>query len=112
MDKKINIGGLVVMLVLVAAVSGVGAAWDTISNLATSMWELLLYLPQLIKPFIPFLGIEDLVVSLLIFGIALMIASGLGIYISCKRKNKLWTGIYGGVEFISTAVTVISAVIM
>lgn len=112
MDKKINIGGLVVMLVLVAAVSREGAAWDIISNLATSMWEFLLCLPQLIKPFIPFLGIENMAVSLLIFGIVLMVASGLGIYISCKRKNKFWTGISGGVEIVSTLITIGSAIKM
>ena len=112
MTKNFNLGGFIVLLVLIAAVSGVGAAWDIISNLATSMWEFLLCLPQLIKPFIPFLGIENMAVSLLIFGIVLMSASGLGIYISRKFKSKLWTGISGGVEFVSTLITIGSVVKM
>lgn len=110
MTKNFNPGGFIVLIVLIAATSGLSAAWDIIANLATSMWEFLLCLPQLIKPFIPFLGIEDMAVSLLIFGIVLMVASGFGIYVSYRCKSKLWMGISGGVEIISTIITIGSAI--
>lgn len=110
--KKINVKGLIVLLILIVVVCGVGTAWNIIVNLATGLWQFMLGLPQLVKPIIPFLGIENMAVSLLIFGIVLMVASGLGIYISRKCKSKLWTGISGGVEIVSTLITIGSAIKM
>lgn len=112
MTKDFNIGGCFVLIFLIAFLNGMDTAGKIIVSLATSMWEFVSYLPQFIKPFIPFLGIEDMAISLLIFGIALMIASGLGIFISHKHKSKLWTVISGGVEIISTLITIGSAVKM
>ena len=112
MTKNFNLGGFIVLLVLIVAVSGVGTAWDIISNLATGLWQFMLGLPQLVKPIIPFLGIENMAVSFLICGIILMIASGIGVYFSKKQKNKLLTGISGAVEIVSTITTVVSAIMI
>lgn len=106
MKKGFNIGGFIILLILIFAIGRVDTAWNIIVKFATNMWKFLLRLPQLIKPFIPFLGIKNIAVSLFILGIVLMIASGLGIYISHKCKSKLWTVISGVVEIISTIITI------
>ena len=106
--KEINIKGFITLILLIAIFCGVGYAWDIIVNVATYIWEIVIHLPQLIRTFIPFLGIEEKAVSALVFGIVLMIASGLGIFISHKCEAKLWIGISGAVEIISTIITIFS----
>lgn len=110
--KKISIGGIITLVVLFFIFCGTGPTWNLIKNIASGVWKLLIFLPQFIKPFIPFLEIEDIAVSLFIFSFVLTIASVLGIYVSRRCESKLWTAIFGIVGIVSIITTISSGVQM
>ena len=105
-DSKISIGGIIALVVFFLIFCGVGPTWNLIKNIASGVWKFLIFLPQFIKPFIPFSGIEDTTVALFIFGIVLIVASVLGFYVSRRCESKLWEVISGIVSIISTIVTI------
>ena len=64
-----------------------------IKNLGLVFKQLFLWMGELIYTCGDLLGIDDIFRNkLVLFGI-LIVASMLGIYVSARRKNKLWIGI-------------------
>ena len=109
MTKEFNVKGFIALIILIAVACGASAAWDIIVPLANGLWEFIIYLPKLIVPFIPFLGIEKLAWTGLVFGVVLSIASALGVWLSHKSKSTLWMGISIAVEIVSLLITISAA---
>ena len=97
------------MLIIVLVVSGPSKAIELAGNLFEGLGKVLLFLAECIVKVLPMLGIEDAVITLLIFSIILMLASAFGIYLSRKNKSTLWTVISAIVEIVSTITTIGSA---
>ena len=101
--------GIIILLVIVLVVSGPSKAIALAGNLIEGLGKVLLFLAECIVKVLPMLGIEDAIISLLIFGAILMLASAFGIYLSKKNKSTLWTVISTIVEVVSTIMTIGSA---
>lgn len=101
--------GIIMLLIFVAIVSGPSKAIELAGNLFEGLGKVLLFLAECIVKVLPMIGIEDAIISLLIFGAILMLASAFGIYLSRKNKSTLWTVISTIVEIISTIITICSA---
>ena len=109
MTKDFNLRGFIILLVLIALICGASAAWDIIVPLSIGLWEFVKALPRLILPFLPFVGVEKLAWTGLVFGVVLSIASALGVWLSHKSKNTLWMAISIAVEIISLLITISAA---
>lgn len=59
-------------------------------------------LPELNKGIFPFLGVEDVINSSVLYAAILFLASAIGIYISIRKRKKIWTFACGIVEIFST----------
>ena len=101
--------GLVILLVFVAIVSGPTKAIETAINLIIGLGKVFVFIAECIVKALPMVGIEDVIITVLIFSGILMLASGFGIYISSKNKSKLWLTISTIVEITSTIMTIGSA---
>lgn len=100
MSRQISIRGICVLVGLIAIFLGREFAWNIITNLITNIWDFFCYLPRLVKPFTPFLGLEEKIISRIVFGVITAITIGLGIFLTNKTKKKLWIFVSGIVEIV------------
>ena len=100
---------IIILLVIVWVVSGPSKAIELAGNLFEGLGKVLLFLAECIIKVLPMIGVEYAIISFLVFGIILMLASALGIYLSRKNKSTLWTVISTVVEIASTLITIGSA---
>lgn len=98
--------GIIILLVIVLIVSGPSKAIELAGNLIEGLGKVLVFIAECIVKVLPMIGIEDAIITLLIFGVILMLASALGIYMSKKNKSTLWTIISTIVEIVSTITTI------
>ena len=104
--------GIVVLLIVIAIVSGPTQALETAKGLIVGLGEVFAFLAERMVEMLPVLGIDDVIFAFLIFSGILMLASGVGIYFSRKQKNKLWTIISFVIEVVSTISTIGSAIVL
>jgi len=102
--------GILILLIVVAIFSGVGAMWEILCNLLAGILDCIKEIPGFVSALWPILGIEDAIVAWTIFGVVLMILSLMGIILSTKKQKKLWIAICGCVEVVSTLITISSVV--
>ena len=93
--------GIIILLIIVLLVSGPSKAIELAGNLIEGLGKVLLVLAGCIVKVFPMLGVEDAIMTLLIFSVILMLASAFGIYLSRKNKSTLWTVISTSVEIIN-----------
>lgn len=98
--------GIIILFVIVLFVSGPSKAIELAGNLIEGLGKVLVFIAECIVKVLPMIGIEDAIITLLIFGVILMLASALGIYMSKKNKSTLLTIISTIVEIVSTITTI------
>ncbi len=98
--KKIT--GLIILIVIIAISGGVYSAWDAIVNLSHSVGFVLQKTYQTFIALLPHWGLENKFVALFVFGVFLMIASAIGLFVSSKKQKKWWIAICSIVEAISS----------
>ena len=82
------------------------ASWETFWQ---DLAQAFAFLAQIALPLLPYIGLEEDIVSLFILGIVLMIASGVGIHATRNKRRKIWRHICVGFEILSALITISSA---
>lgn len=102
--------GIVILLIIIAIVSGPIQALETAKGLIVGLGEVFAVLAESMVKMLPVIGIEDVIITFLIFSGIIMLVSGFGIYLSRTKKSKLWNVISIVVEIVSTISTIGSAI--
>lgn len=104
-----KIFGVILFLIIIFLTIGRENVFEIAGNFIVKLGEVLAFLAECIVKVLPMMGIEDVIISALVFGGVFMLISGVGLVLSAKKKRILWIVISTIVEIVSTIVTMGSA---
>ena len=101
--------GLILLSLIMVANSGINEGWQIVTNLFTQLGSVCLQFFRWIIEILPFVGVEDAIISALVVSSIFVVCSGLGIYSNRKDKRDIKFIVSVIVEIISTILMISSA---